>query len=332
MLLDALSRILLQASERRPLLVLLDDLHWADGVTIEALAAMAPELRRHALLVVASQRDAAGEYRARRPPQLARYAERIDVPPLLPDDVGQYIGHFTRGGWPPAGLTAAVHRTTAGNPLFLQETVRALVAQHGAAGLPALSPAEVMPPQLARDVLAERFAALDPQTYAVLAMASVIGESFDTNLLQRVASLDVESLIDGLDGAMRAGLISAEGDHRYRFRHALVRDVLYDGLPARMRIATHRAAAVAIERVSHGGPQQGELAQHYYRSLALGEAAAVAATARAAAEEALRSGELEAAALFSQWALEAQALDLDAAPRDRAELLPLRAPTARHAG
>src|SRR6185503_6176387 len=101
-----------------------------DAATIGLLAAIAPELRRHALLIVASQRGWLDGHRVRRPPQLDRYAERIDLQPLTTQDVGQYIGLVTHGAAPAEALSAAVHSATAGNALFLQETVRTLIAQH----------------------------------------------------------------------------------------------------------------------------------------------------------------------------------------------------------
>jgi DNA-binding winged helix-turn-helix (wHTH) protein len=331
-MLDDVSRFLLQASQRKPLLVLLDDLHWADAGTIALLAAIAPELRRHPLLIVASQRDRPGEYRVRRPPQLARHAERIELAPLTTADVAQYIGLVTCAGSPDAALSAAVHNATAGNALFLQETVRALIAQHGASGLLSLSAADVKPPHLARQVLGERLDLLDPVARSVLATASVLGESFDTDLLHKVSGVPVAALIAALDEATGAQLVSTESAHRYRFCHVLVRSVLYDELSAQTRIAAHRRAAEAIERTAHVVPRQRELAHHYYRSLALGQAGVVVAAARKAAEETVRSGEFEDAAMFCQWALEAQALDLEATARERAELLLLRARSARHAG
>jgi DNA-binding winged helix-turn-helix (wHTH) protein len=332
MLADAIARFLFQASRRRPLLVLLDDLHWADAASIDLIAAISPELRNHALLIVASQRGGLDGYRVRRAPQLARYAERIDLPPLTTSDVGQYLRLLTHSSAADSALSAAVHSATAGNALFMQETVRALIAQHGVTGLMALSPADVKPPQLVRDVLRARLDVLEEQTRTVLSTASVLGERFDTELLQSVSGVAADALLGALDAGAQAGLVGEEGSHHYRFAHALVRDVLYDGLPAKVRITTHRSAAVAIERMADIVPRHKEIAHHYYRSLALGQAGAVANAARRAAEEAVRLGEFEDAALFCQWALESQALDLAATPRQRGELLLLRARSARHAG
>jgi DNA-binding winged helix-turn-helix (wHTH) protein/tetratricopeptide (TPR) repeat protein len=331
MLIDSIARTLLHASRRRPLLVLLDDLHWADAATIDLIAAIAPELRGSALLIVASRRGGLESFRARRGPQLARYAEHIELQPLTTSDVGQYLRLITRSSAPDA-LSAAVHSATAGNALFMQETVRSLIAQHGVSGLLSLSSTDVRPPQLARDVLRERLAVLDERTRAVLLTASVLGERFDTDLLQRVSGLSADVLIGALDAGEREGLCSAEGAQHYRFCHALLQNVLYDELPARERIAAHRSAAVAIEQRAHILPRHGEIAHHYYRSLALGQPEAVTAASRRAAEEAERVGEFEDAATFCQWALEAQALDLAATPRQRGELLLLRARTVRHAG
>lgn len=331
-LLDDVTQFLLQASRRKTLLVLLDDLQWADASTIALLAGIAPELRRHPLLIIAAQRDRPSEYRVRRPSQLTRHAEPVELPLLTTADVTRYIGLVTSAGSPDSALSAAVHSATAGNALFLQETVRSLIAQHGVPGLLALVPAEVKPPPLARDVLRERIDALEPPVRALLGTASVLGESFDTDLLLKVSDLSVQALIASLDEASHAKLIIAEGTHRYRFCHALVRSVLYDELSSQTRIAAHRRAADAIAGTAFVVSRQRELAHHYYRSLAFGQADAVAAAARKAADEAVRAGEFEDGAMFYQWALEAQAVDIHAKPREHAELLLQRARAARRAG
>jgi tetratricopeptide (TPR) repeat protein len=186
--------------------------------------------------------------------------------------------------------------------------------------------------QLARDVLRERIDVLDSGARDVLSTASVLGERFDANLLQTVCGIEMDALLAALDAGTRAGLIVIDGSHQYRFCHALMRNVLYDELPSGARMAVHHAAAKAIEPTARIVARHGELAHHYHRSLPLGDARTAAAAARRAAEEAVRAGEFGDAAMFCQWALESQPLDVHASARERAELLLLRARSARHAG
>jgi predicted ATPase len=125
--LDGLSRFLLDAAAHLHLVVLLEDLHWADSATLEVLAFLVRELPRSRLLLVGTMRNETLERDRSRVEQLMRGAERIDLAHLTPEDVGRYIGELTRRT-PSPSLCGAVYRASAGNPLFLQETVRTLIA------------------------------------------------------------------------------------------------------------------------------------------------------------------------------------------------------------
>src|SRR6185503_5969391 len=104
---------------------------------------------------------------------------RIELDPLTPDDVGQYIGLVAQTGAIDQELSAILHRVTAGNPLFLLQTVRDLVARHGLDKLGSLSPELVEPAKSARDVLRAGLDTLDERARRVLEVASVLGEYFE---------------------------------------------------------------------------------------------------------------------------------------------------------
>jgi DNA-binding winged helix-turn-helix (wHTH) protein len=319
--LDGVSRFLLDAARETPIVVLLDDLHFADAGTIELAGFLAPELRRSALLLVATLRDEVPEGAARGMGRLLRSAERIELEGLSREDVTRYIAEVTHAKEPAAELCSAVHRASAGNPLFVQETLRALLAEHGARGLPGLAPEAVKPSQIARDVLRSRLRPLDAPTLSALGTASVLGESFEVPVLQRLASLSLDQLLAALERASQAGLLVAEGLHRYRFAHALLRSLLYEDLPSSERVAMHRRAAELLAELYRAQPRHSEVAHHYYRSLPAGDYDRVAEACTHAAEAAARVQAYNDAAGFYEWALEAQALDPQVTPRTRAELL-----------
>ena len=204
--LDGVSRLLLQASERTGLLVLLEDLQCADAATVELLAFLTPQLARARLLVVGTVRSDALERDPRRAARLLRGAEQIALEALTSDDVTRYIAELTRHV-PSPQLSRAVHRATAGNPLFLQETLRSLLAEHGGDKLASLAPEVVVPSKIARDVLRTRIAALDAEALAVLGTASVLGESFELAILHRLRGKPLEPLLEALESAGQGGLI-----------------------------------------------------------------------------------------------------------------------------
>ncbi len=331
-LLDAITRLMLEATRASPALLVLDDLQWADAGSVNLLGFLAPELPRSGLLVVATDRDESSDRAARRLARLMRHAERFDLARLTTGDVGRYIAEVTASGDPPEQLSAAVQRASAGNPLFLQETLRVLIAEHGASGLGTLAATAIKTPDVARDVLRLRLQSIDEGARALLAQASVLGESFDLSLLQSVSGEPLADLLDMVEAATRNGLLEAETPERYAFPHALQRSVLYDALPTAERVALHRRTAEALEALHPVEPRHSEIAHHYYRSLPAGGYDRITAAAQRAAAAAEAVFAYEDAVTFYEWALEAQAFDPSARPHERAVLLLRCANAQRLAG
>jgi DNA-binding winged helix-turn-helix (wHTH) protein len=331
-LLDEVTRLLLQAAHTTPMLLFMDDLQWADAGTLNLLVLLAPELANARILIVATQREETQRGPQHRLTRLARHGERIELTRLSPDDVGRYIAELSASSDPPpASLSLAVHRAAAGNPLFVQETVRALITEHGEAALASLAPSAVKFPEVARDVLRKPLEALPPAARSMLAAASVLGESFELPLLKTLCGMQLPELLDLIEAAARRELITSETPQRYRFTHALIRALLYDEIPTAERVALHRRAGEALEALHAPEPRHAEIAQHYYRSLPAGAYDHVVAATRRAALAAEAGLEHEAAVRFYGWALEAQALDPNVSPRDRAELLLYSGRAQRHA-
>jgi DNA-binding winged helix-turn-helix (wHTH) protein len=327
LLMDEVTRVLLRGSEQAPAVVVIDDLQWADSSTLDLLAFLTPELSRAQLLVLATLRPS-DDPRIQR---ITRKAEGIQVSSLTAGDIGQYIAAIVQSTQNPQQLASAVHQATGGNPLFVQETLRALIAEHGEELLTRQA-GEIVPPDITSNVLRSRLNLLDERTRTLLASASVLGEAFELPVLGRVTSEDPTALLAALDAAAQFGFVDLETQQRYRFSHALIRQVLYDGLPMLERVALHRRAALALEAVPSVESHRAEIAHHYYRSLALGDyPRAAQACLRAAADADTLYAYDDSARLYG-WALEAQSLDPDVAPRERAEVL-LRAGIAhRRAG
>jgi DNA-binding winged helix-turn-helix (wHTH) protein/tetratricopeptide (TPR) repeat protein len=327
-----LTHLLLRTARTKPLLLVLDDLHWADAGSLNLLVYLAPELANARILVVATQREDMPLAETCRPPRLLRHAERFQLMRLTAAEVGDYIAQLSASEQAPMPLSLAVHRASTGNPLFVQETVRALILEHGQDALRSLEPSAVKVPSVARDVLRTRLSALSADVRALLSRASVLGESFELPLLQALCDVAPDELLRLVEVATQHGLIVAETPQRYAFSHALMRALSYEDTSTAVRVALHRRAAEALEALESAEPRYGEIAHHYYRSLPAGKHAPVVAAAMRAARAAERVLAYEDAARFYDWALEAQALDPAALPRDRAELLLACGRALRHAG
>ncbi len=326
---DGVSQLLLDAARQTPLLLLFDDLHWADAATIDLLAFVVAELRQVPVLVVASQREGRSVSHPRALNRLSRHAEPIALSALTVADVADYVRGVIPAQVLATELSEAIHRATAGTPLFLQQTVRTLMTRHGAT-LSSLSPAQVEPSNVARDVLGAALQVLEPAVQETVALASVLGERFDVAVLQQLSSLSIDDLLAALELARNEGILIAEEPVAYRFCHGLLRSILYDALPADLRVREHRRAAQVLER-SHT-PRHGEIAHHYYASLVLGDYERVTAAALQAARAAARMQAFADALLFCEWALASQALETGAQPRARAELLVFSAQIQFNAG
>jgi len=331
-LLDDVSRFLLHAAKEAPAVLLIDDLQWADSGTLDLLGFLATELASARMLVVATARETAAGELGQALHRLARHAERIELTRLSPEDIGHYIAELTAQRDAPPPLVLAVHRATAGNPLFVQETVRTLLAEHGKEALGSMPAAEIRPPEVARDVLQARLAPLGAEARSLLACASVLGEEFDLSLLQTVSGLQLAEVLALIEAADRQGLIVAETPQRCCFSHGLIRQLLYDEMKTAERIALHRRAAEALEAMRTAEPRHSEIAHHFYRSLPAGAYDRVTAAAKRAAAAAEAVFAFADAVRFYEWALEAQSLDGSVPVRERAELLLDAGEAQRQAG
>jgi len=311
------------AAERPPVLVL-DDVHWADGSSLDLLAAAAEVGAELPALVVATFRDeeaVAGSPLARALGALARgrAVERITLAGLDADDVGRLTAALVGHDVSPAD-TAALAARTGGNPFFVTELARS-----------GDDPDTGVPTSI-RDVVRGRLARLPDSTRAVLEVAAVAGHGFSVDVVGGAVGLDVDDALDALDAALAADVVRAEPDGGLRFSHALIAEAVAEDLTAIRRARLHARVAAALQERPPGTVDPAAIAHHLFAGALAGTAeAAVEASAAAARAAARRMGHSEAAALWSQ-ALAAVEV---AAPTDRARrarLLVERGRAAARAG
>jgi DNA-binding NarL/FixJ family response regulator len=308
-LFDSLASFLRAAAARRPLLLVLDDLHWADAPSLALLRFLGRELEDAGLLVVGIYRDVEVE---RGHPLLGTLADltrgqrrrRLLLGGLDQQEVASFVAAVV-GVAPAAELAAALHRETDGNPFFVTEVVRLLATQGrlgGGAGSPLLAAGL---PEGVKAVVAQRLGRLSDDCRRVLEVAAVLGRDFQLRALQPASDLDAERLLGLLEEAEKARIVAEVpgGLGRWRFAHALVREVLYEGLSAARRVRLHGRVGEALEAVhaADPGPHLAELAHHY---LAAAPGGQVARAVRAATLAGRRALELlaweQAAGLFER--------------------------------
>lgn len=334
-LFDQVARELINRAARRPVVLIFDDLHWADAASLQLLLFVAREISAVRLLIVGTYRDAeAGRGHPLTPLLTAAtregWGEPIALQGLDQPAVAQFIESIV---WqPPApALAAAVWQRTEGNPFFVSQIVRLLVEEGRLGGQQTPSPSELGIPAGVRTVVGQRIGRLSPDCAEMLAVAAVLGREFDVVSLEHVldppagTTAPGEALLALLEEAEAARVVGAIAGAlgRYRFAHALIRDTLYDELPAARRIRLHRRAGDALAQRYAGDeePHLTELAHHFVQAAPGGDAERALTYARRAGDRALALLAYEEAARHYRLALQALELGRPADQGARVDLL-----------
>lgn len=305
---DAVSRLLAAVSTEAPLLIVIEDVHWADTSSQRLLAYAAQALRGARVLVLATVRDT-GEMSAELHTCLAELgrqsALRIPLRGLSVEDVRDLVEDHADVADPE--LAPVVAARTDGNPFFVIELVRLLASGQR---LTAAAARNVAVPHGVRDVLRLRLASLPRPLEQLLRTAAVIGRWFELDVLCEVSGAGVDDALDLLDEGVREHLLEEEAQPgRYRFTHALVRETVAATLSLTRRRRLHAAVALALEPRLAADPELvTELAHHFVLGATVRPELAEAAVryAVAAARFAERRGALDEALEHWEQALTAQ--------------------------
>ncbi|MGW0157888.1 BTAD domain-containing putative transcriptional regulator [Mycobacterium sp. NPDC003323] len=295
----ALADVLTRAADRAPLLIVLDDLHRTDGLTLELLRLTADRLAARRVLVIGTYRpsESAAELGQARAALANHTAAHLKLAGL--DDTA--LSELATD----CGLPAVTRETlrllrerTGGNPLFARELAR-LMAAEGTDAAHGRIPAGV------GDVLRRRLARLPPQTVTALRQAAVLGREVDITLLGELARSDDDELLDALEPAVLAGLLDEPAPGRIRFAHNLIRDTLYEDTSVLRRSRLH---ASALDLLRGRGTDAASLAHHAVAAATADTAAEAADFAMTAAAEADAVGAPVEAA--RQWRAAVRMFDL----------------------
>ena len=253
-----------QLADAKPVVIVLDDVHWADDATIELIGALLRRSPDAPVLLALAFRTASAP--ARLNAALATpLATRVELAQLSEDEAAALLGDLDRGA------LAAIYRHGGGNPFYLEQLARldqpgaldAADAGAVAAGVPAGVAAS----------LAEEITALSPTAAALLEGAAVAGEPFDPDLAGEVGELDRAQALGALDELLERELIRpTEVPRRFIFRHPLVRRTVYEGIGGGTRLAAHGRAATGL---AARGASATERAHHVEQAAGPGDADAI---------------------------------------------------------
>jgi DNA-binding CsgD family transcriptional regulator len=288
-LLDALSR-------RRPVVLALDDLHWADAASVELISYLLRRPPRRRVLAVMAFRPA--QLPKRFVPVIEASTResrvvRLDLDPLTPEEARGLLDPGL-----PRPVSDELYRLSGGNPFYLGELARAARRGGGDAFGPAAGIGAALIPAAVQGVLAEEVTVLSPRAHALIQGAAVAGDPFEVGLAATVGDGPEGDELAALDELLDADLVRPSAiPRRFEFRHPLVRHAVYEAAGPGWRIGAHARAAAAL---TAQGASVGSRAHHIERSARPGDVAATgllieAADAAAARAPATAAGWYEAA-------------------------------------
>jgi len=281
-LFDSITTFLKRASQEQPLLLILDNLHWADPTSLRLLEFVAPELATARVLLLGTYRDVDISwshpfFRTLGELTRQRLYQRVLLRGLSRDEVGQMM-EDVGGVALPQELVATVHQQTEGTPLFVREVVR-LLTEEGLLAPERLSDLkdwDFRLPEGIREVIGRRVNRLSGHCNEVLTVASIIGRVFGIGLLEQIVQQPQEQLLEVLEEAWAAKIIeelpSPMG--HYQFSHGLIQQTLTAELSTTRKVHLHARIAQSLEELYgvDAPAHAAELAYHF------AEAEAVAGT------------------------------------------------------
>jgi class 3 adenylate cyclase/tetratricopeptide (TPR) repeat protein len=262
-------------AEQRPLVLVFEDLHWADDGLLDFVDQMSDRLADIPVLLVATARP---ELLARRPSWGGGKANAVtlSLAPLSDDDTARLVHALLERAVLPAEVQTALLERAGGNPLYAEEFVRMASERRSE---------DLELPESVQGIIAARVDALDPGDKELLQDAAVVGKVFWSGALAAITGRDRFELEERLYELERRELVRRErhssvaGESEYAFRHVLLRDVSYGSIPRAARVERHRLAAEWLESLGRPDDHADLLTHHYLAALELARAAGIDASA-----------------------------------------------------
>ncbi len=325
-LFDAITTFLKNVSTSEPVVLILDDLQWADRASLLLLEYLVGELDGSRILVVATYRDSDVDRSQQLSDALAdlrreRNAKRMTLRGLSAEETRRWLEavaeHELAGR--ELRLTEQLHRETQGNPFFIEEIIRhfvetGLLVRRDERWVSTVDSIEDLGiPEGIRETIDRRLARLPQETGQVLTVGAVVGHEFSLDVVREVSDLDATAVLDALDAAIADRIIAEVPGSvgRFRFVHGLTREALYSHLGTTVKVRMHNKVGEAIERLHSTDLRAhvGELAYHFGEALLIAGPQKATEYATAAARRATEMVAYEDAATHLRRALQTASSD-----------------------
>lgn len=344
---DSVSSFMKNASTREPLILILDDLQWADRRSLMLLQFLVREMKGSRLVVVGTYAETELERHHPLSQTLAEIwrdttHERIRLDGLSVEEVATFISSVTQQepGAVELQLARLLYDRTDGNPFFLQEVVRhlfdtgKLYSEDNRWRFKEVDPNDIEIGEGIREFVRRRLSKLSPEIQELLQIAAVVGAEFNLELLERITGSPADELLELLDQAVASQVLRELSGSvgRYRFTQGVTREVLYEDLGAKERIRLHGGIGEALESAPSGVESRlAELARHFSLAAVGGHVEKAISYARRAAQQAEESFAYDEAAGHYARALDA-IRTLDRSEAEAAELMIVMAEAMWRAG
>ena len=323
---DAVSALLRGVAEKAPIVIILDDLHLADIDSLLLLNFIARDISHSKILLIATLREMeedGSQQHAAILHDVTREATYIQLHGLSEADTAALVTRHS-GVELDEALLQSLYRTTEGNPFFVDEIVRLMLAEGKLRDGGAIETGFRIPNSV-RTAVRRRLEVLPSDAKSALAVAAVIGNEFNLMALARVSGTPIDRVIDALEQARRRGIIGEVAGiaGRYRFTHAIVAESLRADLGMTQSMRLHQRVGEELEQIygADPAPHGAELAYHFSKALALGTADKALRYAREGARHASEKLAHEEAVRLYQMALDAHSALFNSANAARCELL-----------
>ena len=253
---DAVVQVFSNIARKKSLLFYADDLHWADRGTLWLLSHLMRQLREERVLIVGAYRETELDRAHPLAKSLVdwnreRLITRIVLRRFNESETGDQLGALL-GEHVSDEFAVAVHRETEGNPFFVEEVLKALIEQGSvrreSGKWHRCDMAQLLIPQSVKEAIGHRLDRVSQNSNEVLRVAAILGKVFTFNELSAAAEQNEDALLDALDEATNAQLITAGSDDSFNFTHDKIREVLYEELNPIRRRRLHRHVAEGLER------------------------------------------------------------------------------------
>ncbi|UCG70686.1 MAG: tetratricopeptide repeat protein [Thermoplasmata archaeon] len=266
-LFEALSQLVIDISENEPLLLILDDLQWADDGSLQLLHYIARNILNSRVMICGAYRPEDIENIRSETYPLSKILRRMRPEKLFSEirldrfnekSTTSMIESLLKKEDIPDAFVRRLYNESEGNPFFIEEVVKSLINEglidlEDYAWKMKFDPSKINLPGTSRDVIGRRIDRLDEGTKAILGYASVIGNQFTFEILHRISEKSEEELIDSIDALIAASIIQedkASKDERYRFDHTQIREVIYKSMNRSRRRLMHKRISYILEELN----------------------------------------------------------------------------------